>query len=102
MDIRKRFEFSALFSVLFAFAASGYRYLSLGYSGDSTMIYEGGDWLYQISLGRFLQPLYWMLRGRIVAPFIVGLFATGFLFLSVFLISSFSSEVGGIPGSFLL
>ena len=89
MDVRKRFEFSAFFSVLFAFAASGYRYLSLGYSGDSTMIYEGGDWLYQISLGRFLQPLYWMLRGRIVAPFIVGLFATAFLFLSVFLISSF-------------
>ena len=69
MDVRKRFEFSAFFSVLFAFAASGYRYLSLGYSGDSTMIYEGGDWLYQISLGRFLQPLYWMLRGRIVAPY---------------------------------
>ncbi|MBQ9010103.1 MAG: glucosyltransferase domain-containing protein [Clostridia bacterium] len=87
MDVRKRLEYSALFTVLFAAVASGYRYLSLGYSGDSTMIYEGGDRLYQISLGRFLQPVYWMVRGSIVAPYIVGLFATAFLFLSVFLIS---------------
>ena len=89
MDVRKRFEFSAFFTVLFAVIASGYRYLSLGFSGDSTMIYEGGDRLYQISLGRFLQPVYWMLRGSIVAPYIVGIFSTFFLFLSVFLISQF-------------
>ncbi|MBQ7486819.1 MAG: glucosyltransferase domain-containing protein, partial [Clostridia bacterium] len=88
---KKRIKICAISIFCFALIASGYRYLSLSYSGDGTLIYQGNEWLYQVSLGRFLQPVYWLLRGRIVAPFVTGLFATTFFFLSACLISEFLS-----------
>ncbi|MBQ8092651.1 MAG: glucosyltransferase domain-containing protein [Clostridia bacterium] len=86
MESKKRVRLAALAVFCSALIASGYRYLSLGFSGDSTLLFEGNDWLYQISLGRFLQPVYWLVRGRIVAPFVVGIFATSFFFICACLI----------------
>ena len=83
----KRTKYCLLFTLLFALLCSAYRYLSLGFSGDSTLIYQGGDVLYQISLGRFLQPVYWLIRGQLTAPFLIGFFATAFFLLSTILIS---------------
>lgn len=80
------FKFTVLCTVLFSLAAHGYRFLSLGFSGDSMFISQTEDALYQVSLGRFLQPLYWLIRGPITAPLTCGLFTTAFLAASSFLI----------------
>ena len=80
------FRLTALCTVLFSFAAHGYRFLSLSFSGDSMFIAQTEDALYQVSLGRFLQPLYWQIRGPITAPLTCGLFTTAFLIISSFLI----------------
>jgi len=68
-----------IWTVLFSLLAHGYRYLSLGFSGDAMLLSQTGEELYQISLGRFLQPVYWQIRGDITAPLTIGLFATAFL-----------------------
>lgn len=68
-----------LFTALFSFLAHGYRYFSPTFSGDSMLLSQVGEELYQISLGRFLQPVYWQIRGYITVPFLIGLFATAFL-----------------------
>lgn len=68
-----------IWTILFSLLAHGYRYLSLGFSGDAMLLSQTGEELYQISLGRFLQPVYWQIRGDITAPLTIGLFATAFL-----------------------
>lgn len=80
------FKLTALYTVLLSFAAHGYRFLSLSFSGDSMFIAQTEDALYQVSLGRFLQPLYWLIRGPITAPLTCGLFTTAFLIVSAYLI----------------
>lgn len=47
-----------------------------------------GQAAYQASLGRFLQPVYWLIRGSLVVPSVVGLFTTVFLFLTCWLIAN--------------
>ena len=50
------------------------------------LISQVGEEAYQTSLGRFMQPIYWQIRGYITMPFLIGLFSTCFLFLSALLI----------------
>jgi len=75
-----------LYTAVFSLLAHGYRYLSLGFSGDSMLLAQVGEEAYQASLGRFLQPVYWQIRGYITAPLTIGLFATAFLAASALLI----------------
>ena len=80
--IRLTFLFTAVFSLL----AHGYRYLSPSFSGDSMLLSQVGEEAYQTSLGRFMQPVYWQIRGYITAPLTIGLFATVFLALSALIV----------------
>lgn len=75
-----------LYTLVFQFVAHGYRYFTLAYTHDSTLIVQHTDLQWQVSLGRFFQPVYWLLRGDIAAPFLIGLFSYIFLSLSIFLI----------------
>lgn len=75
-----------LLTALFFFAAHIYRFTSAAFSHDSLLLNQSDDRSFQISLGRFLQPLYWKLRGDIPAPFLVGLAAYAFLSASILLI----------------
>lgn len=77
----------ALFTALLVFAAHGYRFLSLSFGGDAAYISMDGTAAYQVSLGRFLQPVYWAVRGWLVVPSVVGLFTAAFLALSCVLIA---------------
>jgi len=81
-----RDRWALLFTAVFSLLAHGYRYLSLSFSGDGMLLSQVGEEAYQISLGRFMQPVYWQIRGYITMPFVIGLFATGFLCLSALLI----------------
>lgn len=59
---------------LFGFAAHAFRFFSTAFSHDSTYLYQDlAAW--QISIGRFLQPVYLLLRGKLCAPFLIGLFS---------------------------
>lgn len=79
-DTTKRLCAQAVgFTLLFALLAHGYRFLSLGFSGDATLLSQVGQEAYQVSLGRFLQPVYWHIRGYIAAPLTVELFAAAAL-----------------------
>jgi len=76
----------AVYTALFSLLAHGYRYLSLSFSGDSMLLSQVGEEAYQTSLGRFLQPVYWQIRGYITAPLTIGLFACTFLAASALLV----------------
>lgn len=69
----------------FSFAAHAYRCFNLMYSHDSLMIYQNNVER-QISLGRFLQPVYWTLRGQLCAPLLLGLTSTIWLVMAALLI----------------
>ena len=78
----------AFWTVVFSFLAYGYRFFSTGFGGDAALVSLSGQAAYQASLGRFLQPVYWLIRGSLVVPSVVGLFTTVFLFLTCWLIAN--------------
>ena len=78
----------AFWTVVFSFWAYGYRFFSAGFGGDAALVSLSGQAAYQASLGRFLQPVYWLIRGSLVVPSVVGLFTTVFLFLTCWLIAN--------------
>ena len=75
-------------TALFFFAAYLSRFVSFGFTHDSLQIDQSGGALFQISLGRFMQPLYWLVRGDIVMPYVVGLLSFTFLSASICLCCS--------------
>ena len=84
----RRLRFILICTAVFTLLAHSYRYLSMSFSGDAMLLSQTGEELYQTSLGRFLQPVYWQIRGYITAPLLIGLFATAFLSLSAAIIVS--------------
>ena len=83
----RRVRLCALYTACFTLLAHGYRYLSMGFSGDAALISQAGEEAYQVSLGRFLQPVYWQVRGSITAPLVIGLFATAFLIVTAVILT---------------
>lgn len=63
-------------------AAHAFCFLNPTYSGASTMIHAASGRSGQIAEGRFLQPIYWRLRGGVSAPLIVGILSTAYLSLT--------------------
>lgn len=47
---------------------------------------ESGQWAWKISLGRFMQPLYYLVRGDLTAPWLIGTLSLLWLSLSNYLI----------------
>lgn len=70
---------------LFGLAAHGYCYFNLTYSHDSLLICQGADGPAQISIGRFLLPVYLKIRGDFYAPWLVGLLSLLFLSCAAYL-----------------
>ena len=77
-----------LLTAIFFFGAHLYRFCTLGFSHDSLLLDQSQDTASQLALGRFMQPLYWQIRGDIVVPFLIGLLAYAFLALSIVLMVS--------------
>ena len=82
LDLKKWVGISAIIFLM----AHGYRFFNALYNHDSLMIFQNDvDW--QISLGRFLQPVYCRLfRGMITAPWLIGCVSFIFLMCSAYLI----------------
>ena len=79
-------HFAAVCTAVFSVLAHLYRFMSAGFALDAMMIVESVDIENQISLGRFMQPVYWQVRGYITTPPVIGLFSTAFLIVSVLLV----------------
>lgn len=67
--------------------AHAFIYFNVMYNSDSMMIAGSGDAVWQISLGRYLQWVYYAFRGPIQAPWLIGalqlLYLSGAIFLIV-------------------
>lgn len=83
---KQRAQWAMLCTFLTMLAAHAYRYMALGFTDDSVEIVQSTDRYWQIALGRWLQPVYWELRGDIVAPYLIGLLSCLFLGAAVCLI----------------
>ena len=84
-DTRNRLAFFS--AILFSMLAHLYRYTNAMFSHDSLGVYRNDlDFSRQIARGRWMQPVYLTVRGRISAPFLIGTLAAVFLALSVVLI----------------
>ena len=89
---RKALTQTVFYSVLFSLLAHGYRFLNMSFSGDASLIAQTEDTVFQIAIGRFLQPVYWDVRGPITAPLTIGLFATAALTGAAILIVSLLNQ----------
>jgi len=85
---RKALVQTVFYTALFSLLAHGYRFLNMSFSGDAAQISQAEEIAYQVSIGRFLQPILWMIRGHITAPLTIGLFATVALIGAAILIVS--------------
>ena len=83
-DKKKRYLI-LLSSFTFLLITHSYRWVNTMYSHDSLMVVQN-DWYWQVSIGRIFNPLYVKLRGQILAPMNVALFACLFLIFSVFFV----------------
>jgi len=81
-----RLLFCLAASLVVGLAAHGYFYTGIGFSQDSLMLYTN-DVAWQISLGRFMIPVYYYLRGRFTVPWLLGLYCMVYAAISANLIA---------------
>ena len=79
---RINYIFIVTITFVFGFIGHGYIYLNGIFSHDASRIFQN-DFSFQISLGRFLQPIYLWFRGYISAPFLIGIISLSFLSLAI-------------------
>lgn len=82
---RDRLRTAVFSTVLFGLIAHGYCYFNVFYSHDSLLLYQDWENSFQVTLGRFLAPLYRILRGNFYPPLLVGVFSLAFLSAAVYL-----------------
>lgn len=61
------------------------RYFSMGFSHDSIAVLQN-DVAWQIALGRFLQQVYLLLRGKLCSPLLIGLISPTWLSLAIWIL----------------
>ena len=66
--------------------AHGFAYFNAAFSHDGLYQLAATDDLFQVSLGRFLQPAWRFIRGRISAPWLLGALSLLFIALSAYLV----------------
>lgn len=78
------FKIVVFYTLVFSLAAHAYMYFSLALSHDSLdMIFTVPAPSTELVTGRFMIPLYWLIRGSYPVPWLVGMLATLFICLSV-------------------
>ena len=80
---------SAFFTTFFYMLGNSYRFFSPLLSGDSLLMVHQNDSAWEISLGRFVQPLLVFLRGGIITPFLISVLAILWISLSVYFLTDF-------------
>lgn len=85
-----------LYTLAFLLIVHGFRFVSLGFSHDALAFAAPTDFEWKVSLGRYVQPLYWKLRGYVAAPYLVGLMTWLFLGMSVVLVLRMMRVTGNL------
>lgn len=89
MMVKKRIMNTDIWAVVsvivFSFVAHSFRYFNLMFSHDSLLVYQD-EIKWKIGLGRFFQPIYWLFRGELCAPLLLGICSIVWLSLAVVLI----------------
>ena len=80
------FQFVLISTVLISMLAHGYRYLNTIYSHDSLYNLLQNDDTWQISLGRFLEPMAMAIRGDLCPTWLISCIAMFMYALSIYLI----------------
>ena len=68
---------------VFYVLAHGYRSSNLMFSHDSLQTIYQLEWKHKVSLGRYVQPLVWIVRGKLTMPWLVDIGAVVFMIASV-------------------
>lgn len=82
---KEKLTFAVIFTAIWGLVAHGYCYFNMSFSHDSMYIFQN-DVEWQISIGRFLHPLYFELRGHIFTPWLVGALSLLFIGLAVYFV----------------
>lgn len=85
-----------LYTLVFLLIMHGFRFVSLGFSHDALAFAAPTDFAWKVSLGRYMQPLYWKLRGYVAAPYLVGLMTWLWLGISVVLVLRMTRVTGNL------
>lgn len=72
--------------VIFSLIAHLFRWVNPLFNHDAMMIWQN-DWALQTSTGRFVSPYYTVFRGKITAPWLIGVLSMVYLIISVKMIT---------------
>lgn len=79
---KEAFRRTALYSLVFLFAAHAFCFFNLTYSADSVMLSVSKGYREQVACGHYLQPIYWQIRGSLSSPLFVGILSALYLTLA--------------------
>jgi len=82
----KRFRLGALSVFGFGMLAHAYSYFSLYHSHDSLYCLNRTDVAVHISYGRFMQPVYFTMRGNLSVPWFMGMLCLLWIALSLYVL----------------
>lgn len=84
MDRRETCKLCFIWTYIIGFATHGFCYFNTTFNHDGTMIYlTDDDW--KAEMGRYLTPIYRVLRTRYSAPWLTGVLSLAFLSLCAYL-----------------
>lgn len=86
---KQLFILSVVFTTFFYLIGHSYRFFSPMLSGDSLLMVYQSDSAWEISLGRFVQPLLIFFRGGIITPYLVSVLAILWISLSVYFLADY-------------
>lgn len=83
-----RLKIVVFWTLVFSLAAHAYMYFAFAPSHDGLcyLIAQDSEVSLQLSNGRFMQPVYWLIRGRIPGPWLVGTLSILYLALAIYFI----------------
>ena len=75
-------------TLVFGLAAHAYMYFAFAPSHDGLcyLVATDSEVSLQLSNGRFMQPVYWLIRGRIPAPWLIGILSILYQSLAIYFI----------------
>ncbi len=86
---KELFRMAAFYTVLFYVVAHGHRFSNTFFSGDSLLMIYQNDAAWEVALGRFMHPIFVLLRGAVESPFLISVISVTFYVLSVYFVLDF-------------
>lgn len=86
IETKEIYTYTMVCTFVFGIIAHGYGFYNLNYSHDSMGVYQN-DYEWQISLGRFFQPIYVnIIRGNIYTPTLIGVLSLVFIGIAIIIL----------------